>query len=74
MDEKTIRDLKNRNIELMDIDIYEKMRLILFLKDFKIPYRDNINLPHKMTFGVEIEYEGTSKDKFDEIIKEEFRV
>jgi len=51
-----------------------KIEYLKNLKDKVIEYRNTLNLPNDVTFGVEIEYEGTSKDKFDEIIKEEFRV
>ena len=51
-----------KGIELQDV--------IVFIENFKLEYRDKINLPSSFTFGTEIEYEYLKKNILQECIVE----
>ena len=64
-------DLENNDFfsSFRGIDLRE---LIAYIENFDLVYRDSLNLPTWVTFGVEIEYEGIQKrivDKIEELLE-----
>lgn len=65
-----IDDEKNDSFSsLRGIDLQE---LLLQVESFLLEYRNGLNLPNDLTFGIEIEYEGLSRIKTDKFVKKNF--
>ena len=64
-------DLENNDFfsSFRGIDLRE---LIAYIENFDLVYRDSLNLPPWVTFGVEIEYEGIQKRIVDKYIAKNF--
>ena len=46
--------------------------LLLSIENFYLEYRDTLNLPINLTFGVELEYESLSRNEVDDFIKYDY--
>ena len=66
--------MENEIIDTNKNDLFSSMRgfnlqeLLYQIENFDLEYRDTLNLPKELTFGVEIEYENTQKEKVDNYI------
>jgi hypothetical protein len=62
---------KNTQLKVQPEDYIEEY--LEFLKEYKIEYRDKINVPKEYTFGIEIEYENYSESQFAKRILEYYK-
>ena len=70
MTDNFINDTKNDIFSLFN---KTDLRELLFIIDsYYLEYRDFLNLPEDITFGVEIEYEGFLREKVDSFIRTNF--
>ena len=64
-------DCKTNN-NLSQLRGYDLLELLEIIENLFIEYRNNLQLPPNITFGVEIEYERTNKTVVDEYIESNF--
>ncbi len=68
----------NNFIKLEENDSFSKLRgsdlqeLLIQISEFNLTYRETLNLPKRLTFGIEIEYEGIISTFVNFFIKREF--
>lgn len=70
MDDKFISS--DRNDDFLNLNGMDLQELIFETENYFLDYRDNLNIPQDITFGVEIEYENLSKDKVDTFIDNKY--
>ena len=61
---------ENRNDKLSYLRGLDLQELIIQIENFNFEYRQCLNLPNEITFGLEIEHEGIFRDKTNQFIKE----
>lgn len=60
----------NRNDSFISLRGLDLQDLLLEIEKYLLEYRDTLNLPRNLTFGVELEYEGIRKKDTDKFIKD----
>ena len=56
-------------MELGTLNKLDKKQFLYELRDYLIPYQDNIGIEDKYSFGIEIEFVGSKHCDIEEIIK-----
>lgn len=59
-------------MELGTLNKLDKKQFLYELRDYLIPYQDNIGIEDKYSFGIEIEFVGSKHCDIEEIIKKRF--
>ena len=59
---------KDNNLMFSKFNNIELKELFIELKNYYLTYRDNLNLPHNLTFGTELEYDYMLKILYDDFL------
>lgn len=60
-------------MKMKDLNKKDLMDLLNYINDYKIEYRDNIEIPEDITFGTEIEFQNLELEKLNNLIKDDFK-